>query len=163
MTKDERPDGRNRDTDSDGQPDHLDGDDDGDTLPTRDERPNLQNRDTDSDGTPDHLDKDDDNDGIPTKTEIEDARRFGLPDDVDGDGAKNWLDRDSDGDGLLDSTEPNDLANGNNVPDYLEVSGGLLGGGTGADCSIGAQPGLGSTWIPTRLAACDPGPRGPHS
>lgn len=64
------------DTDSDGVPNYLDQDDDGDNIYTAAENPNysaangLSNaQDTDGDGTPDYLDMDDDGDGVKTRDE----------------------------------------------------------------------------------------------
>ena len=63
------------DTDSDGIPDYLDIDDDGDNVLTRVERqveaPNSVNSypDSDNDGIPDYIDADDDNDEVPTRNE----------------------------------------------------------------------------------------------
>ena len=81
-----------RDTDSDGIPDYLDIDDDGDNILTRVETEveaeNSANDypDSDGDGVPDYLDADDDNDGVPTRNEDwngnlnpEDDRNDGLP------------------------------------------------------------------------------------
>jgi len=106
------------DTDDDGTPDYLDTDDDGDGLLTMDERPDGADRDTNDDGTPDYLDPDDDGDTIPTATEIEDGASYG--DDINGDSVANWLDTDSDGDGASDADEGRDDGNGNGVPAYLD-------------------------------------------
>jgi hypothetical protein len=64
------------DTDSDGVPNYLDQDDDGDNIYTTAENPNytatngLSNAlDTDGDGIPDYLDMDDDGDGVKTRDE----------------------------------------------------------------------------------------------
>lgn len=67
-----------QDTDSDGIPDYLDVDDDGDNVETDIELENPDNdpvnadgdRDTDEDGIPNYLDYDDDNDEVPTRLEV---------------------------------------------------------------------------------------------
>jgi parallel beta-helix repeat protein len=128
-----------RDTDSDGKPDYMDNDDDGDTLPTTQEGadPNGDGnandaRDTDRDSTPDYLDNDDDNDGKPTANEVASG-------DADGDRIVDYLDPDdattnagggdSDGDGVKDAHEfdvngdnqgPDD-SNSNKTPNYLDT------------------------------------------
>jgi len=82
----------NNDTDGDGIPDVVDGDDDhfGDAPD-----------DTDGDGIPDSEDIDDDNDGIPDV--VEENGEAGR--DTDNDGIPDTLDLDSDGDGILDIEE----------------------------------------------------------
>ncbi len=67
----ERPGGVDRQTDSDGVPDHLDPDDDGDTIPTRDERIDAMTYgdNVDSDGDVNWLDTDSDGDLIPDSVE----------------------------------------------------------------------------------------------
>ncbi|GAA4327034.1 hypothetical protein GCM10023115_56850 [Pontixanthobacter gangjinensis] len=72
------PDGLNhQDTDSDGIPDYLDEDDDGDNVLTSVETSSsipLNDagvRDTDEDGILNYLDSDDDNDGVPTRLEVD--------------------------------------------------------------------------------------------
>jgi len=64
------------DTDSDGIPNYLDFDDDGDNIRTIDEKPDPNNDgnlsdalDTDGDGIPNYLDNDDDGDGVKTRDE----------------------------------------------------------------------------------------------
>ncbi|OEJ98456.1 hypothetical protein A8C32_04375 [Flavivirga aquatica] len=64
------------DFDSDGIPNYLDVDDDGDNVLTKNENPDPNNdgdfsdaQDTDGDGMPDYLDKDDDGDGVDTRDE----------------------------------------------------------------------------------------------
>ncbi|MBO6934736.1 MAG: DUF4215 domain-containing protein [Deltaproteobacteria bacterium] len=82
-----------QDTDGDGTPDVVDGDDDGDGVDTRFEGPTAQ--DTDGDGTPDYLDADDDGDGTPTADENADPNGDGDPNDAqdtDGDGTPDYLD-----------------------------------------------------------------------
>ena len=82
------------DSDSDGIPDFIDTDDDGDGVLTRDENPdpngdgNLADaQDTDGDGTPDYLDTDDDDDGKLTvdESKTNDADEDGTPDYLDPD------------------------------------------------------------------------------
>ncbi len=121
-----------RDTDSDGLPDYLDVDSDGDSIPDAIE----DNVDSDLDGLPDYLDLDSDNDGIPDTIEAPvsgvdtdsdgiddiydvnatggvDANGDGLDDavvangvnDIDGDGTPDYLDIDSDNDGINDAIE----------------------------------------------------------
>ncbi|MCP9200758.1 hypothetical protein MKO06_12630 [Gramella sp. GC03-9] len=66
------------DTDSDGIPDYLDVDDDGDNVLTRVELTNGNDDplnedgypDNDEDGIPNYLDEDDDGDGVPTRLEV---------------------------------------------------------------------------------------------
>ena len=69
-----------RDTDSDGIPDYLDSDDDGDNVPTANENPDPNGdgdlsdaQDTDGDSIPDFLDPDDDGDGTITRYEDTDG------------------------------------------------------------------------------------------
>lgn len=59
------------DTDNDGNPNFLDADDEGDTIPTLFENffASVYNGDSDQDGSLNYLDEDDDNDGILTKFE----------------------------------------------------------------------------------------------
>jgi len=113
------------DIDRDGQPNHLDADDDNDGVPDdRDAFPLDPSEwaDKDGDGIGDNLDADDDGDGTP-----DDENNNGIPDheemDFDGDGVdragtipwdafpldpKEW--RDTDGDGLGDNRDPDDGA-----------------------------------------------------
>jgi len=113
------------DIDRDGQPNHLDADDDNDGVPDdRDAFPLDPSEwaDEDGDGIGDNLDADDDGDGTP-----DDENNNGIPDheemDFDGDGVdragtipwdafpldpKEW--RDTDGDGLGDNRDPDDGA-----------------------------------------------------
>jgi len=104
-----------RDTDSDGTPDYLDTDSDGDGLDDRCEYTAGQDMETcpltgepadsDGDGIPNYLDPDDDNDGIPTADEIGDAQSCGDAPDCDADGIPDYLDTDSDDDGEPDGTD----------------------------------------------------------
>jgi gliding motility-associated-like protein len=113
-----------QDTDSDGTPNYLDPDDDGDTVPTFDE--DIDNNgtpldnDTDGDTIPNYLDDDDDGDGVLTIDEDVDENGTAINDDTDGDNKSNYLDIDDDDDGILTIDELGDL-NGNGIPDYLEV------------------------------------------
>ncbi len=109
-----------QDTDDDGNPDHLDDDDDGDGIPTADERPDSTDLDTDDDGIPDHLDDDDDGDSLPTL----DERVGGVGVDSDGDSVPDYLDDDDDGDMVATLRE---RPGGENIdtdddgePDYLD-------------------------------------------
>lgn len=123
-------DGTFLDHDSDGRPDHLDPDDDGDGLPTREEfsDPNHDGlpedaRDLDEDELPDYLDPDDDGDGRLTSIELADAEEFDeYGEDVDEDDVFNWYDQDSDGDGSSDAAENtgDGDADDNGIPDYLD-------------------------------------------
>ena len=117
------------DTDSDGTPDNLDLDSDGDGVADRDEAGDLDPRtppeDFDGDGTPNFRDLDSDNDTLLDSLEglldpdadgqpafidldadnddIVDAVEGAIDTDLDGDG--DFVDVDSDNDGLLDSVE----------------------------------------------------------
>ena len=134
------------DTDGDGIPDVLDGQDasgdvddvdsDSDGIP--DEEEFLY--DSDGDNVPDFLDDDSDGDGIPDAIEgngdtdgdgvpdylDDDSDGDGIPDavegtdDTDGDGIPNFQDTDSDGDGLSDAEEGTGDADGDGIPDYLD-------------------------------------------
>lgn len=132
--------GKPLDTDSDGQPNILDTDDDNDGLLTRHEvyikGTHPQDTDTDQDGKPDYIDTDDDNDGIPTRRE--DQNRDGNPanDDTDKDGTPDYLDKldntdsttDDDGDGISNQQEKSLGSNpdgrdtdGDGLEDALEI------------------------------------------
>ncbi|MET0285962.1 MAG: hypothetical protein ABW352_15880, partial [Polyangiales bacterium] len=119
------------DHDRDGSSDHLDPDDDGDSVPTRDEHADDDGdgsprdaRDLDLDGVSDYLDADDDGDQRSTAQEVEDLTAHGYARDVDSDGDDNWYDFDSDADGASDWAE-NALddgdSNGDGIPDYLQA------------------------------------------
>jgi hypothetical protein len=117
------------DSDQDGKFDHLDPDDDGDSLLTRNEHADSDRdgspsdaRDFDEDGVADYLDLDDDGDDRATPTELGDVLEFAYSDDVDEDDAENWLDFDTDGDGASDWAENcgDGDSDDSNVPDYLE-------------------------------------------
>lgn len=95
----------NDDSDSDGIPDFLDEDDDGDNVLTKTELLDYDN--TDNDGNP-----------------------LTDPKDTDGDGIPNYLDPNDDGDLVLtrdeenmsaDRNPANDFTNGNKIPDYLNI------------------------------------------
>lgn len=123
------------DTDSDGQIDALDPDDDGDGLLTADEGSD----DVDLDGIPNYLDPDSDGDGLSDARETAigtsptnvDSDGDGLNDsaeatpdvalDTDGDGLIDALDSDDDGDGVPTSTElaENDT-DGDGIGDFLD-------------------------------------------
>ena len=89
------------DRDSDGIPNHLDPDSDGDGISDADEAGDANCMtapiDRDGDGAPDFLDRDGNGDGIDDSEQI-DA-------DVDGDGTPDWRDRDVDGDGIDNDLE----------------------------------------------------------
>ncbi len=136
------------DTDSDGTPNYLDADDDGDGIPTTTEdttatgekaivdsdadsipdylEPNTT--DTDHDGITNNLDPDDDGDSVPT---IDDGTVTNDPVgsvDTDGDGTPNYLDTNDDGDGTPtlgedtnhDGILADDDTDHDSIPDYLE-------------------------------------------
>ena len=90
-----------KDTDSDGIPDSVEGDDD-----------------VDGDGLPNFRDKDSDGDGIPD--EVEAGGDPLNPRDSDSDGIPDFLDEDSDNDGVPDSEEGTGDRDGDGVPDYLD-------------------------------------------
>jgi hypothetical protein len=115
----------NDDIDSDGIPNYLDNDDDGDGVLTIDEAKDENGNpiDTDGDGEVDYLDNDDDGDGLFSNFESG---------DTDGNGVPDYLDNDDDGDGILtidENADPNSDGNpadafdtdGNGVPDYLQA------------------------------------------
>ncbi|MDO6761553.1 hypothetical protein Q4566_15175 [Tamlana sp. 2_MG-2023] len=77
------------DTDSDGIPNYIDSDDDGDNILTADENPDPNGdgdfsdaQDTDGDGIPDYLDADDDGDGVLTRDEENDSQDFNPANDI---------------------------------------------------------------------------------
>lgn len=81
VDEDDDPSTNPTDTDSDGIPDYLDDDDDGDNVPTKSENPNYSTsnglteaQDFDLDGIPDYLDTDDDEDGVLTRDEENDTQ-----------------------------------------------------------------------------------------
>ncbi len=106
---------------------------DADTVPTDTEDlnldTNLANDDTDADGLSNFNDNDDDGDLILTNLEYVFPRNTTLL-DTDNDGILNYIDNDDDGDGLLTINEDyngnnnpaDDDTNGDNIPDYLQIS-----------------------------------------
>ena len=145
----------NDDADGDKIPNFLDADNsatndsDGDGIKDTVECPSgIPCPDTDGDGKPNYMDTDDDNDGIPTLTE-------GATTDTDGDTVPNYLEpntADTDGDGTPNHQDNNDDgdatptagevgaggglkpldADGDKIPDYLDVDTGTTDG-TGGD------------------------------
>ncbi len=85
-----------RDTDGDGIPDYVEG-----------------NEDTDGDGFLDWLDTDSDNDGVDDAVEGDG--------DYDHDGIPNYEDTDSDNDGIDDGVEGDGDTDGDGQPDFLDV------------------------------------------
>jgi len=110
----------------------------------------ISSVDTDGDGIPNHHDADSDADGIPDSTEGHDANGDGVADivpsgndtdgdgiddsfdednqgvtapepDADGDSIPDYLDIDSDDDGITDSTEGTGDTDGDGTPDYLDT------------------------------------------
>jgi hypothetical protein len=136
-----------QDRNSDGRPDYLSADSDGDQIPDTTERGQQGLPvDTDGDTTPDYLDLDSDADelsdalesnntgelvdtdadGTPDRLDTDsDADR--LPDkaetarDPDGDNLGNWRDADSDGDGIGDELEGAADPDGDAVPSCLDL------------------------------------------
>jgi hypothetical protein len=103
------------DIDSDGLPDRLDEDSDGDGASDLEEGPILARRNSRMTTVPSagpDSDDDSDGDGIP------DARE-GTGDE-DFDGIPNFLDTDSDGDGIADSREGTGDEDGDGIPNYLD-------------------------------------------
>jgi Secretion system C-terminal sorting domain len=104
-----------------------------DTVPTSTEDinvdTNLANDDTDADGLANFNDNDDDGDLILTNVEYVFPRNNTLL-DTDNDGILNYIDNDDDGDGVLTINEDyngnnnpaDDDTNGDNIPDYLQMS-----------------------------------------
>ncbi|MEZ4223206.1 MAG: MYXO-CTERM sorting domain-containing protein [Polyangiaceae bacterium] len=96
------------DTDSDGTPDVLDGDNDGDGIldlfEAGDHDVSTPPVDTDKDGTPDYLDTDSDNDGADDDLENQ-AGILDEPTDTDKDGTPDFQDTDSDDDGVNDDKD----------------------------------------------------------
>ena len=116
------------DADADGISNCFDTDDDGDGVLTILEG----TADSDADGIPNYLDPDDDNDGIRTIFENLNSDTNWFNDDTDADRIPNFRDADDDNDGILTRNEQSDPngdgnpidavdANGNGVPNYLEV------------------------------------------
>ena len=108
-TRDERPGAMDRNTDGDANPDHLDPDDDNDTIPTAVERrvdPTAQGPDNDM--VPSFLDTDSDNDGDLDRDEV--GTNPATPVDTDSDGRPDFVDTDSDNDCVADSDPREDGA-----------------------------------------------------
>jgi len=137
-----------QDTDSDGIPNYLDPDDDGDGLLTVDEDTDgdgdWNNDDVDGDAVPDYIDLNDedgplgdlDGDGLTNLEEedlgldpaTEDSDGDGIPDgvenalgDSDGDGIPDALDPDDDGDGIDTLEEGTWDLDGDGIPNYLDT------------------------------------------
>ncbi|MBK8998585.1 MAG: hypothetical protein IPM35_22930 [Myxococcales bacterium] len=96
------------DTDGDGKPDYLDGDNDGDNIldlfEAGDKDPTTPPVDTDKDGKPDYNDDDSDGDGV--KDSFESPGDPLLPPaDTDKDGKPDFQDTDSDDDTILDGVD----------------------------------------------------------
>jgi hypothetical protein len=110
----------NQDSDGDGFLDWLDDDSDGDGIPDEHEGEG----DADHDSIPDYLDDDSDGDGIPDTVEGGDDPE--NPPDTDGDGVPDFQDSDSDDDGMGDIDEWGDHpeepidSDGDGDPDYLD-------------------------------------------
>ena len=96
-----------QDTDGDGLVDALDGDDDGDGVPSYLE---VLEGDTDSDGVIDALDVDDDGDGVLTADEDRNQDGDFSNDDLDGDTIPDYLDA-NDQDGPLGDIDQDGLQN----------------------------------------------------
>jgi gliding motility-associated-like protein len=125
------------DTDSDGKPNYLDADDDGDGVTTKDEDRNkdgnYRNDDCNGNGIPDYLDSfdcskvDSDGDGVPDAKELSDGTdpkdgcSFRLA-SVSLEPSQAWKDGDCDGDGLKNGIEikegPDTDKNG--IPNFLD-------------------------------------------
>ena len=104
------------DYDSDGIPDCLDDDIDGDGIPNDVEIGDDPDNPMDSDGDsiPNYLDADSDNDGIPDSAEGDG--------DFDNDGQLNYVDLDADGDGIADgSGEGLEDCDEDGNPDFLDT------------------------------------------
>ncbi|MFT5582607.1 MAG: putative outer membrane repeat protein [Cognaticolwellia sp.] len=89
--------------------------------------------DTDLDGVLDVFDADDDGDGIDSLEEnTQDVDGDGVRNfDVDGDGLPNARDLDSDNDGYPDALEGTEDRDFDQVPDFVDYTGDLAGGGCG--------------------------------
>jgi gliding motility-associated-like protein len=111
------------DTDGDGIPDVVEGDDDldGDGLPNDEDLDSDDDGildsdegdiDTDGDGDSDYKDLDSDNDGILDSDEGDV--------DTDGDGESDFRDLDSDNDGILDADESTGDCDNDQIPDRID-------------------------------------------
>lgn len=96
------------DTDGDGKPDYLDGDNDQDNIldlfEAGDKDPSTAPVDTDKDGKADYNDDDSDGDGVKDSVESP-GDQLEPPVDSDKDGKPDFQDTDSDGDTVLDGTD----------------------------------------------------------
>lgn len=113
------------DTDSDGVPNVLDDDDDGDSILTKDENYNggsPADDDTDGDGVPDYLEPDDDGDSVLT---INENYNGGSPldDDTDRDDTPDYRDSDDDNDGLFTKDEQPDPNGDGDPADAIDTEG----------------------------------------
>lgn len=115
------------DADSDGTPNYLDKDSDGDGVKDKteagDNNPLTLPIDSDGDGIQDFLDVDSDNNGLGDADERGDDS---APIDTDGDGVQDFRDTDNDGDGILDEVEVGDASaprdsDGDRTPDYMDT------------------------------------------
>ena len=98
--------------------------DDGDGIIAEDEGFNPDNTeaslDTDNDGIPDYYDRDDDGDNVLTSAELDrDTNNSIIPRDTDGDGIFDHLDKDDDGDEVNTINENQELADNEELRDYL--------------------------------------------
>ncbi len=159
------PDYRDTDSDDDGVPDLIEGNDanmDGvaDATPTGSDADgdgiddafdnfagpgfgnatgsNVALQNTDGDSQPDWRDDDDDNDGIPTIDEDGNNNGNWADDDEDNDGTPDYLDTDdSDGDGITDDVDLDDDNDG--IPDSVESDGAIDTDGDGVPDSRDAD------------------------
>jgi len=96
------------DSDGDGKPDYLDGDNDDDNIldlfEAGDQDPTTPPIDTDKDNIPDYLDDDSDGDGIKDSVESP-GSILEPPVDTDKDGKPDFQDTDSDNDTVLDGVD----------------------------------------------------------
>ena len=106
------------DTDSDGVPDHLDLDSDGDGITDFEEAGGNQSNDIDGNGMIDVL-TDADGDGLVDDYDPDTGGEPLAVPDTDNDGKKDFQDVDSDGDSINDSDENGDFDN-NGVNDRLQ-------------------------------------------
>ena len=106
---------------TDGTPDYLDTDSDGDGILDNTEDAGCSGTspctptDTDGDGKPNYLDLDSDGDGISDNTE---KGTDGTPDNSDSDTIPDYLDSDSDGDGISDRIEGSTDADLDGIPNF---------------------------------------------
>jgi hypothetical protein len=152
------------DTDDDGTIDALDLDSDGDGLLDADESGLGDGGtllDTDGDGIPNFRDTDDDGDAIDTIVEISDTKAAHVSNDVDGDGKVNWYDSDANANGKLDGVDGREDADGDGIPNYLDLVFALpvpdagpadAGGSSSSSSSSSTSSGFVSTPIPPDAA-----------